>query len=52
VANPSGAAVHSTLHTRAYYQSVERLLLGASSKDEALEVLSFIRTQLQRGSWP
>lgn len=50
--NPAGAAVHSTLHTNAYYSEVNRLLGGASTRAEALDALSFIRSELLSGGFP
>lgn len=37
--NPIGAAVHSTLHTEAYYQAVNRALRRVKTRQEALQVL-------------
>jgi len=52
VSNPSGAAVHSTLHTNAYYVEVNRLLSTATTRAEALEALEFIKTELSAGRFP
>jgi hypothetical protein len=50
--NPTGAAVHSTTHTDAYYRTVNEMLGWARNADEARDVLGYIRNQLQAGSWP
>lgn len=51
-ANPSGVAVHSTLHTSRYFSSINELLGQAGSRAEALDALSYIRDQLLRGLLP
>lgn len=50
-ANPSGAAVHSTLHTRAYYQQVNARLANVTSKAEVESALAGIRATLLRGGF-
>jgi hypothetical protein len=50
--NPGGAAIHSTLHTNAYYEAVNGLLSQVTSRTEALEVLSFIRDRLLTSTFP
>lgn len=45
-ANPLSAAVHSTLHTSAYYQAVNQMLGAATTRAEALEALGAIRQAL------
>jgi len=50
--NPDSAATHSTLHTDAYYNEVNRILGGAETREEALEALEYIRTKLQSGWSP
>lgn len=50
--NPTGAAVHSTLHTNKYYAAVNKLLTQAATKDEVLDALDYIRTELQAGRLP
>ena len=47
--NAAGAAVHSTLHTRAYYQAVNESLGQASTRAEALDVLGALRQGLLGG---
>lgn len=49
VPNPTGAAVHSTLHTNQYYATVNDLLLGATSREEVLGALASIRSSLLGG---
>jgi hypothetical protein len=51
-ANAGGAAVHSTIHTAAYYDEVNLLLGQATTRGEALEALAFIRQQLKSGGFP
>lgn len=46
---PKRAAVRSTLHTRAYYQTVNEALVGATSQQEALGVLSSLNQRLLSG---
>lgn len=50
--NPTGAAVHSTLHSNAYYSAVDDLLGQATTRAEALEALDYIRTELLAGRFP
>jgi RHS repeat-associated protein len=47
--NLSGAAVHSTLHTRKYYQAVNDAIGQATSKQELIEILNSLRTSLLKG---
>ena len=51
-ANPIGAAVHSTIHTDAYYAGANRLLGQATTRAEALDALDYVRQQLQSGGFP
>lgn len=48
-ANPTGAAVHSTLHTNAYYSTFNDLLLSAGTRAEALDALAYLRQSLLGG---
>ncbi len=50
--NPTGAAVHSTIHTKAYYDAVNQALRKVSTLEEAVDVLSDIRSQLLSGGFP
>jgi hypothetical protein len=52
VLNPHGMAVHSTLHTNAYYSEVTDMLRLATTREEAVSVLNDIRTMLQNGWSP
>lgn len=45
-ANPDGIAVHAVIHTSAYYQRLNTLLSAATSREEALGILSMIRNEL------
>ncbi|MFD8230331.1 AHH domain-containing protein [Streptomyces sp. NPDC059696] len=51
-ANPTGASVHSRIHTNEYYAYVNDLIGGARSASEARDVLDHVRRQLQGGHWP
>ncbi len=50
--NPIGAAVHSRIHTNAYYGEVDSLLRRATTRDEALDALAYIRSRLLSGGFP
>lgn len=47
--NAAGGAVHSTLHTGAYYQTVNQMLLGATTRAEAEAALAAVRQALLSG---
>ena len=49
VANPTGAAVHSTLHTNEYYQKVARIIENVGTKEEAEAALKMIKDSLLNG---
>ncbi|WP_078853946.1 AHH domain-containing protein [Streptomyces sp. FxanaA7] len=51
-ANPTGASVHSRIHTNDYYAYVNDLIGGARNANEARDVLGHLRRQLQGGHWP
>ncbi|MFE9439628.1 polymorphic toxin-type HINT domain-containing protein [Streptomyces sp. NPDC006602] len=51
-ANPTGASVHSRIHTNDYYAYVNDLIGGARNANEARDVLGHIQRQLQGGHWP
>ncbi|MFG3659380.1 AHH domain-containing protein, partial [Streptomyces sp. NPDC047706] len=51
-ANPTGASVHSRIHTNDYYTYVNDMVGGARNASEARDVLAHIRRQLQGGYWP
>lgn len=51
-ANPTGAAVHSTLHTNDYYDAVNDALSGAQSRQDVQDILGSIRGSLQGGAFP
>ena len=44
-------AYHSSLHTNAYFDEVNNLLGGATSKQEVLDVLDYISNSLKDGSF-
>lgn len=47
----SDAAYHPGLHTNAYYDEVNNLLKEASSKEEVVEILGYIKESLQKGTF-
>jgi len=46
------ACNHNTLHTKVYYETVEKMLKEATSKEEAIEILDEIREMLLKGTFP
>ncbi len=50
--NASGAAVHSQIHTKAYYEAVEDALRSATTRDKATATLDSIRLRLLGGGFP
>ena len=46
----SEAAYHPSLHTYDYYEKINALLNGAASRDDAIEILKYIKIELQSGS--
>ncbi|MFI9200679.1 polymorphic toxin-type HINT domain-containing protein [Streptomyces sp. NPDC053048] len=50
--NPTGASVHSRIHTNDYYATVNKLIGGARNRSEATDVLNHMRRQLLGGYWP
>ncbi len=51
-ANPLGKAVHATLHKNAYYQAVNDALAGATTREQALDILNAIGNALESGGFP
>ncbi len=49
--NPTGAAVHTTLHTNKYYQTVNSMLTRATTRAEAEEALRAIAQTLLAGGF-
>jgi hypothetical protein len=47
--NPTGAAVHSTVHDTAYYAQVNEVLLQATTREEVILILNNLRSQLLAG---
>jgi Arc/MetJ-type ribon-helix-helix transcriptional regulator len=47
--NPAGTAVHSTIHTNTYYQTVNQMLGAATTRAEAEAALQAIRQSLLSG---
>jgi len=52
VPNPDGSLVHSSLHTIQYYDRVNTLLAQATTRQEALDALTYIRNRLLAGKLP
>ena len=50
--NPTGASVHSRVHTNDYFEYVNDMMSAARNADEARDILTYIRGQLQAGYWP
>ena len=50
--NPTGAAVHSTIHTDRYYAAVNQLLGRATSRQQVIQSLAYIRQRLLSGGFP
>jgi hypothetical protein len=50
--NLAGAAVHSTVHTAAYYQAVNEALAGATTQQQVVDILRYIEQSLQSGGLP
>jgi RHS repeat-associated protein len=48
-ANPFGAAVHSTVHTNAYYQAVNAALRNVRTREQAIEILGDMAQRLRSG---
>jgi hypothetical protein len=48
----AGETIHSTLHTKEYYDAVNRALAGAATRQEAIAILQNIRAALQSGDFP
>jgi len=49
--NPKGKAVHSTVHTNAYYRILENELKDAATKEEVIKILQDIATRLEHGGF-
>ncbi|MGH9874928.1 MAG: AHH domain-containing protein [Pyrinomonadaceae bacterium] len=45
-------SVHQGLHTARYFQAVNRLLAQARTRDEVIQVLQYIKSELQNGTFP
>jgi RHS repeat-associated protein len=50
--NVAEAAVHSTIHTSAYYQAVNEALAGAATQQQVIDILVGIGQALQSGGFP
>lgn len=47
----SNSAYHPSLHTNAYYNKVNDMLKGATSKEDVIDILSDICEQLAKGTF-
>ena len=47
--NPTGAVVHSATHTNEYYRQLDALLVQATTRERAIEILDDIRLRLLAG---
>jgi len=47
-----GGAIHSGIHTNAYYRAVNRALIHAQTREQAIDTLNHIRGQLLSGGFP
>ena len=43
---------HPSMHTNVYYEEVNNLMSGVQSREEALEMLNYIRECLEQGTFP
>jgi hypothetical protein len=48
----AGETIHSTLHTRKYYDAVNEALKNATTRQEAIDILQGIGRALQSGDYP
>jgi hypothetical protein len=48
----NGETIHSTLHTKAYYEAVNEALRDATTRQEAIGILREIARSLQAGDYP
>ena len=49
---PNGPVYHRGVHTNIYYSEVERLLLGAKSRNDLIRILHKIAEDLLNGIFP
>lgn len=47
----SESVYHRSLHTNAYYDEVNNLLSGATSKQDVIEILNYISSELKSGTF-
>ena len=48
----AGETIHSTLHTKEYYDAVNQALAGATTRQQVIGILQNIRQALQSGDYP
>ena len=48
----AGETIHSTLHTKEYYDAVNEALRGATTRQQVIGILQNIRQALQSGDYP
>ena len=46
------SSLHRFLHTYKYYETVDKMIFQATSKEELISILSTIRTMLLNGTFP
>ncbi|HZI09231.1 MAG TPA: AHH domain-containing protein, partial [Myxococcus sp.] len=52
VATTAPGSIHSTIHTKKYYDTVNDDLIGATSRQEVLNILALVRQRLLQGTYP
>ncbi|MBE1603219.1 AHH domain-containing protein [Actinopolymorpha pittospori] len=50
--NPHGKSPHQATHRRAYYDALYNLLKNCKNEKEVLDVLDYVRGELDKGIWP
>ena len=45
-------SVHARIHTTAYFRAVDDLLAQARTKEEAIAVLDYIKSEISKGTFP
>lgn len=50
--NPLGKSPHQATHRKAFHRELHKLLKGCRTKQEVLDVLDYVRQQLDKGIWP
>jgi A nuclease family of the HNH/ENDO VII superfamily with conserved AHH len=50
--NPLGKSPHQATHRKAFHKELHKLLKNCRTKQEAEDVLDYVRGQLDKGIWP